>query len=469
MVDKSVKARSAVTFYFVFLGFLVGNWVARIPDVKRIDDLSNGLLGVCLVFGAIGAVAALPIVTVLSSSYGSSNTCIMGSILCLASVPGLGLGRGISTLIPALFLLGMGMAGVDVSVNVQAVLTEKCTAKHLMGSYFATGSLGTMAGALVGGVFAQYDVSPFRHFIYIDAFALPFCLIFYCLLFSPLEEKEILGAGESDLSEAIIEETAQDSKPSKTPPYYNITVIYLCFIGLSACMIEGGISDWATVYFRDNLHSSPIVASVGFGSFAFCIAIGRFSCDYLSARYERRHLVKFGAVICSCGMSLIVLAPSIRGGTILVAISGLVIAGLSLSVISPIVTSSAGAIPGMTAHDGIATVSGVVYMAYLIGPPLFGGLSWCLGSLRWSLLVITVISALSGLVPAYFPHNDAYVNVPPNENDEDEDLGDQNKTATAYTPFFNSFPRIGTAAENSSSSKSSDMVLDQAIFDTDVR
>ena len=50
------RARLAVTITFITNGFTAGTFVARIPDFKRILEISNGTLGSSLLFVSIGAL-----------------------------------------------------------------------------------------------------------------------------------------------------------------------------------------------------------------------------------------------------------------------------------------------------------------------------------------------------------------------------------------------------------------------------
>ena len=103
-----------------------------------------------------------------------------------------------------------------------------------------------------------------------------------------------------------------------------------------------------------------------------------------------------------------VMAPSFPSNmSVTVATISLGISGAGLSLASPIVSSSAGRVPGkrnnfystpqiphthyqspgMLPADSLSFVTSFGYSGYFIGPPLFGGLAELLGSLRWSLLV----------------------------------------------------------------------------------
>ncbi|MEN9305224.1 MAG: hypothetical protein RLY76_492, partial [Actinomycetota bacterium] len=53
------RAKLAVTTAFVINGFTAGTFVARIPDFKKILEISNGTLGLSLLFVSIGVFTAL--------------------------------------------------------------------------------------------------------------------------------------------------------------------------------------------------------------------------------------------------------------------------------------------------------------------------------------------------------------------------------------------------------------------------
>jgi MFS family permease len=66
---------------------------------------------------------------------------------------------------------------------------------------------------------------------------------------------------------------------------------------------------------------------------------------------------------------------------------GMFVAGWSIGVCTPIVTSMAGRVRGTDPTEAIAIVSSGQYLGMIAGPPLFGGLSGLLKGLRWSLLI----------------------------------------------------------------------------------
>jgi hypothetical protein len=54
------------------------------------------------------------------------------------------------------------------------------------------------------------------------------------------------------------------------------------------------------------------------------------------------------------------------------SLPGFAMAGMGLSVIIPLVFGSGGHIPGISPGAGIATVTGLGYVGFIVGPPTIG-------------------------------------------------------------------------------------------------
>lgn len=59
MAPELKRARLGVTLAFVVNGFTAGTFVARIPDIKEILAISDGVLGLSLLFVSIGVFVGL--------------------------------------------------------------------------------------------------------------------------------------------------------------------------------------------------------------------------------------------------------------------------------------------------------------------------------------------------------------------------------------------------------------------------
>ena len=65
--------RLAISSFFFFVGFLYANWVARLPELQRLYDVSNATLGTLLLCWAAGAIVSMPFAGWLTVVFGSQR------------------------------------------------------------------------------------------------------------------------------------------------------------------------------------------------------------------------------------------------------------------------------------------------------------------------------------------------------------------------------------------------------------
>jgi hypothetical protein len=65
--------------------------------------------------------------------------------------------------------------------------------------------------------------------------------------------------------------------------------------------------------------------------------------------------------------------------------------------------------PGFSPNQGISSVSGIAYAAFLVGPSIIGGVSYLTGNLKWSLVLMSCLLFLIALVPGKLPDGSEYM------------------------------------------------------------
>lgn len=152
------------------------------------------------------------------------------------------------------------------------------------------------------------------------------------------------------------------------------------------------------------------ISTLGYVGFSLCVAFGRYFSDYFAAVIGRRQLLAYSGLLAAAGLAVVVAGPSMTGSSLqqsaVVAIVGFSLCGVGLSAISPTVTSLAGShevseAARLKPAESIGIVTSVGYLGVMLSPPLLGGLSIWLHSLRWSyavdagcLLLISLIALL---------------------------------------------------------------------------
>jgi MFS family permease len=327
---------------------IVGTWVSRIPAVQTALHLSNGILGLTLLSSAAGAVSTLPITGWLVSRYGSKKiTLVSGILFCLAVVP-LGIAPSAPALAAALFLFGAVAAAMDVSMNAQGVEVEKELGSPTMSRFHGMFSLGAMAGAGIGGLAAAHAITPLPHFAS-----------------SALVNLIAVIAVATLLLETHADILKQDHRLplNKIPP----VLLALSAIGFCILLSEGAMSDWTAVYMKQVLNAGQGRAAAGYAVFSAAMAIFRFLGDIVTARFGPYRTVRTACLIAAGGL---VWALSVHSSAW--ALPGFALTGAGLSVIIPLVFGSGGRVESINPGAGIATVTGLGYIGFIVGPPAIG-------------------------------------------------------------------------------------------------
>lgn len=348
---------------FLVHGLVIGTWVSRIPAVKSELHLNNAVLGLTLLSSAFGAISTIPITGSLISRYGSRRVTSIASVAFCLAVSLMGLAWNALTLAFALYIFGGIAAAMDVSMNAQGVEVEKALGRPTMSRFHAMFSFGAMAGAGIGGWIAARDVAPLLHFVSGSAANLIATAIAIPLL---LETHAHLSAREHRL------------------PLRNLPAVLVALSAIGFCILlsEGAMADWTAVYYRQILHTGPGIAAEGYAVFSAAMAIFRFIGDWITARLGPFHTVRAGCLVAASGLLWTLSIHSPVWG-----LPGLAITGAGLSVIIPLVFGGGGRVPGVNPGPGIATVTGIGYVGFIVGPPTIGFASQ-LVTLRYALGIV---------------------------------------------------------------------------------
>ena len=375
------RARIAVTITFIINGFSAGSFVARIPDFKRILDISNATLGLSLLFISAGVFLALKPAGKYSAKYGSQPIIFFSTIALALSYLLLGALFSLTWFWITLFIFGFVLAAQDVSMNAHAVVVEQRAGRRLMSVFHAMFSVGTLFGGILGGIFSQIEITPLT-----QGSSLALLYIVAALLVRPL----FLPASADT-------HHFGDEKRAKHPPIFAILGLF----GLFAALSEGAAGDWGGVLARETFGASPFISTLPYIVFCTAMIIGRLSGDYLAHRFGTSKVIAAGGVIAGTGLS----AGLLIGGIPAIMVAWFLL-GIGLSVVIPLMFSAAGTI-ALTRYSGViapseavAKVSGVSYFGFVIGPPLIGFIADAF-ELRWTLMLLAGLSYLLILASRY--------------------------------------------------------------------
>jgi MFS family permease len=376
-MNQSVRsAWWATVVLFLVHGMVVGTWVARIPAIQTALHLENGVLGLTLLSAAAGAVSTIPVTGWLVSRNGSKKVAFLSSmVFCLAIIP-LALAPNAFVLAAALFFYGAVAAAMDVSMNAQGVEVEKELGSPTMSRFHAMFSLGAMIGAGLGGIAAAHELAPVPHFVASSLLNLLAVLLVFPLLLETHPNRLMRG---------------HRLPLNKIPP----VLLALSAIGFCLLLSEGAMADWTAVYMKQVLNADHGRAALGYAMFSAAMAAFRFLGDLITARLGPYRTVRTACLVAAGGLAW---ALSVHSS--LWALPGFAATGAGMSVIIPLVFGSGGRVEHINPGAGIATVTGIGYVGFIVGPPAIGFASQ-LVTLRYALGIVVVCCLIAAFLSRY--------------------------------------------------------------------
>ena len=345
----------AIGTAFFILGFLFGNWATLIPFVKSRFQIDDGILGLILLCMPLGAMAFNPFAAILIQKFSIQRMTISGMIIISFAYMLPLLVYDLILLPLSLIFVGISMTLLNISANTSATNFERFYNKNILATCHGMFSVGLMIGSLMRSFTLLFQINESNHMIFMGGLA---------LLLSLITGKVILNL--PDLKKEKTENHPKSVKmllPSGS--LLGIVIISLCIN-----MTEGSITDWASVYMKEIVHSSPFFVGWGLFGYSFFMAIGRFFGDGIIPVYGKNSVLVYGGCLALIGLIIVIFFP-----TTLVAILGFAFIGLGVSCGSPILYGSASRYPGLPDSGGLAVMNTYAMGGFLMGPVIIGSIS----------------------------------------------------------------------------------------------
>ncbi|GAB3502827.1 MFS transporter [Emticicia fontis] len=343
---KLRNARISTLAIFLVCGIGLATWVPMVPLAKIRLQLNDAALGLILLCLGAGAMTIMPFTGSLINRYGSRLIMLIAALMIASVLPLLLFASTSIELAISLYLFGVAIGAIDVSMNAQAVIIQERTGKYIMSSFHGFFSLGGLIGSLGLGFFLGLGLSSTVAIFSISALLVLISVSQYSNLLPHSEEKQV------ETSTLII-------------PKGRVLILGLmCFV---AFLAEGAILDWSAVFLKFHRNFTESTSGIGFAAFSVAMAAMRISGDKLINRFNPQTVVLYGALIAASGLLMAVIIP-IGIATII----GFVLVGIGCANIVPVFFSTAGNLPDMAPSAAIAGVTTLGYIGQLAGPALLG-------------------------------------------------------------------------------------------------
>jgi MFS family permease len=365
--------RNAVVATFFVQGFLFASWTAHIPHIKDHLHLGDGSLGIALLGAPFGSMLAMLAVSRLLPIFGSRRVVRVALVgYCLAG-PVVGLSTSLVTFFAAFLLWGIFQGSLDVSMNAQAIAVEGRVGYRLMPGFHGSWSMGSLAGAGIGvlGVGLGWSLSE-----QLLIFAVP-CFF----VVGWLSTRMIPNDRACDESSSGLSEKARWSLLQKA-------IVVLAALAFADMFCEGAVADWTAVYLHGTLHTSAVVAGLGYAAYLLIMMTVRLLGNKVMNRFPVHLALPLLAIVGTVGLGIGLIVN--RPASVLV---GFMCLGAGLALVVPMVFSACGHIPNVHPGTAVATVSACGWMGFVLGPPLIGAIA-SLTSLRTALFLLPLLTAV---------------------------------------------------------------------------
>jgi MFS family permease len=379
-IPRSIPYHVAVALLFATSGIMWGVWIARIPGVSGALELDRAELGLVLPAFSIGALIAFPVSAAISSRHGSRVAIRIFGVLRALLFPLLALAPNAVTLAVALGFGGFAHGALDVALNAQGVEIERRTTGSILSRAHGSFSLGALLGSLSVGLAATAGLDLAWQF------AIPGLLaagIFATLTGQLLDD----DATPTPATERLA--TRRRWRGVRVPPR---ALWALGAIALVTGVADEAIADWTTLFIRQDLGATPLVASLAYSIYSFAMLVGRFSGDSISTRLDALRILQIAGTMGATGLLI---------GTVIhtpaAMLVGIAIIGLGFSAIYPTLYRLAGNAPDISRASGLATIATIAYLGFMIGPLIIGPVASAT-SLRAALIGVGILCILIPLL-----------------------------------------------------------------------
>jgi predicted MFS family arabinose efflux permease len=331
-----------IAFFIAGLG--IAAWAPLVPYAKARAGLDEGTLGLLLLCLGVGSILAMPLAGILATRFGCRKVATGGTLLICAALPLLATLSSIPALIATLFMFGAGLGTVDSTVNLQAVIVERASGKHMMSGFHGLFSLGGIVGAAGVSALLGLGLTPLAAMLVVVA-------VLIGALFKAVPHMLPYGS--------------ESSGPAFAIPHGIVLFIGgMCFI---VFLTEGAALDWSAVFLAQERGIDTAYAGLGYAAFALTMTAGRLLGDRIVRSVGATRIILFGGLLAAAGLFLATFAPSWEA-----ALLGYALVGAGCSNIVPVLYTAVGKQTVMPESIAVPAITTLGYAGILAGPAVIG-------------------------------------------------------------------------------------------------
>ena len=377
---STANIRGAFGAFFI-PGMYTALWAGFVPYLKAKLSIGEDVLGSMILLLGVGSCLSMAMAGKLVESFGCKRVVLLASFIGMVSLAIVTMCPTIATTTVALFFFGIGVGLSGASANLQAILTEKVSKKHLMGAYHGGWSLGGFAGAGVLLVLLKILSLPVSQSIW--------GLLIVLFIAMVVVSQFMLTFGSDP--------NAKVTKKSKSPLSFHPIALIFGLLSFVSYLVEGAVGDWSALYLFEDKGIVIEEAVMGVMLFNGTMCIGRLLGNRLGKHLTSKQVVVGGYLLGSIAMGLIVFLPGHA------SMYTYLLLGISLAMIVPNLFSAMGEQNVIPMTQAVATSTMLGYMGILMGPALIGFIAHGT-SLTVAFIVLTTLLVVSAGIGKYAYH-----------------------------------------------------------------
>lgn len=397
---------------FTGFGFMAASWGSRIPDIRAALHVSPGVLGLILLFGAVGAGISVPLAGIAIDRFGDARVVTAAAIVAATGlgVAAVGYRHSIPAVAAGLFGFGAGGGVGDVAMNIQGTAVERGLDRAILPKFHAGWSVGTVAGAGLGTIMVAWHVPVTAHLLAVAVAAGVTMAVatrgFLPTSAQPAQEGELAQGGQPAQEGQLAQGAGNAGHRSPLAAWTEPRTLMIGLFVLCVTVIEGMGNSWLSLGVIDGYRASAVLGTAALSVFLAAMTVGRWFGPGAIDRFGRVGVLSTGVATALAGLLLIGL-----GHYLPVALTGAVLMGLGISLGFPVGMSAAADDPRYAAGR-VSAAASLGYVALLAGPPVIGGLADGVGILHAMMLAGILLVAALFFVRALAPLSPVAVSAP---------------------------------------------------------
>ena len=322
-LDSKRELNLLRALFFIF-GVGIMSWVPRFPEVKAALHLTNGGFGSLISSGAIGSLLSLLTVGHVVHRIGVRKVLHTASFFLMATLSILSNTHSSLIFFFANITFGAAISAFHISINAQGFNFQDRTGKFVITQLSGLWSAGALSTAFIAGFLVNRVPLHVHIPILVGVIFLLQILIINALV------PELITANEDSHIEFDIKELLRGFSFDRLISFGLICAIFL----------EFAVSDWATIYTKEEIGILGGFNTLPFVLFTLFMIFGRFTVHFLLPRFTLERLAVYASILAGSSFLLsLFIARSVFSNNSTMAFLticlGFTVAGLGSSFLGP--------------------------------------------------------------------------------------------------------------------------------------